>query len=1295
MIYKWLRRGYLVIAFSLFIFAILLTLTRVLFVSVDDYKDHLTTWLSDEYRIDLSANNISAGVDFDGIIITLDDIQLTQSNDLPFAVSSDYLFLHLNLWDSITEGRLNFNRISLQGVDLTIKNIQQASTNSKQSLLTLSSLENVFLQQLNQFSIKDSLVHFTTHMGVKKTIVIEKLNWLNDGTRHQGVGSALLPDRFGNNSLEFVINMSGEYANKNNPLLGKLYIDAKNINITDYLVSRVTANTQINEAVLGVQIWSEFSLTEIHQVQVALNNSKLSWTHQGKREDWHLKSGLLQLTHHDQHWLFDSYNLAIEHNQNKVSDLKLGGHGDKYFAEFDFAGAYLKNLLPFYLLNANLSEAQSTLIEDLDIDGELTHLSLRRNIDNHLVHFSTQLSAVNNKPKGRIPGIKKANIELDGDFTQGVLNIRLPQQNISFDQQFSRDIPVKEGHIALDWLRTDKGIKISSDQSVLKTEDAEAITQFSLFIPNKTVTNQSPFLSLYSYLSLYDGSKAQYYYPIKVLHQKLFDYLQPTLKKGKIEGAKVLWYGALNQYPFSNNNGIFQAWVPLRNGQYDFYQKWPGLTNLDADLLFENDSLKVNARRAFLGDVKLTKLTARIDHLHPTGYLKIDGAVNEDAKKITNYLKNTPLNTSVGQALKVLNVKKKVVGKLTITLPFIQSKKVRKTQTEISLKNNDIDVVITKDLILPVKNAKGKLSFIDGNLTAQKIDAQLFGQPLSLSASSIQKKRTYQVDIDINSIWDLQKLSTSVPELSDLNLSGKLDWTGNVYFKHYMTGGYESRIAINSATQGVTSKLPAPFNKNALQSWPTSILLSSNNTSSTLKVNIKDKLDLVGQLDYNDKQVNIPYYAVNIGADELSYIDKNKHQLNIALYHLNMTDWYQLWKKLSGKNHTQKASSFPDLSLDNIIVDVDHAAIFNQPLAALNIQANKDNQLWHAKFDANNLQGNLEYRSGVPSRLDFDIAKLDFKTMDLSLMGDKKNGLNTSLTKRQSGLQNVYPEIMGTCTNCHYGQVDLSPLKFHAYPDSKHLNIDYLNIGTADEFTNVSGVWDQRRTSIIVNSASNEKNNIAKRLGFSTPVVSENGELNATLSWLGAPWQYNFESLNGQFTGALNNGSITEVNDNGARILSLLSLNAIRNTINLEFDNIFEKGFNFEKLTLSGKITNGIIKNDDFYLDGSAGKIAGSGLIDLPNYETNYKFSYSPAVTSSLPVLTAFAINPLTGAAVLFLTKILEPVVETVIRVDFSVHGSLTNPIVKLISSEKGKVKLQHSAVLEEMNKLKAQETED
>jgi uncharacterized protein YhdP len=240
-------------------------------------------------------------------------------------------------------------------------------------------------------------------------------------------------------------------------------------------------------------------------------------------------------------------------------------------------------------------------------------------------------------------------------------------------------------------------------------------------------------------------------------------------------------------------------------------------------------------------------------------------------------------------------------------------------------------------------------------------------------------------------------------------------------------------------------------------------------------------------------------------------------------------------------------------------------------------------------------------------------------------------------------------------------------------------------LGGDEYFTKISGVWDQRRTNIIIDSKVDSEESLINRLGYVSPVIFKEAEVSGALNWVGAPWQFNFESLNGAFSSVLENGMITEVDDNGARLLGFLSLDGIRRSLNLEFDNVFSKGLGFDIMSSSANINNGIIKNEDYYLDGSAGKISGGGLVDLPNLNVNYHFSYSPAVTSSLPVLAAFTINPLTGAAVLMLTKLLEPVVDTIVRVDFSVKGSLLDPIVKIESREKGKVKLQNSAVLEAM----------
>ena len=1282
---KWLKRFSVLIAIKLFIIATCLTLLRILFISIGDYKEDLTTWLASEYNINLSVEHISAGVDFSGLILTLNEVELVDSADLPFQLKLDYLFLHLDFWNSLKDQNLSFTRISLQGVDLTVKETQLQAQKSAQSLLTLDALQRIFLDRFDKFSVKDSHIYFTDHLGNSKTIVIEKLRWLNNDNYHQGVGSASLVNGSRDNSLEFVINLSGERANPENPIKGKLYVEADNLNITHYLTEHVNRNAQVLDAVLGFQVWAEFSLTQWNQVQIALNNSKLVWSQSNKLYNWQLNSGLLQFSNSEQGWLFDSYDLDFEKNHEQVKGLALSGSGTSDSGAFDFTALNLKDLLPFYLLKSELTEIQTASLQAFDLDADIKRVAVAKKQD-HKLQFNVLLSAFKNKPKGVVPGVSNGNIEIIGEAAQGEIKIDLPKQDIYFDGQFSRAMPVESAQIEVHWLVTPGGFKLFSDHSLLTTTDLDTKTRFSLFFPNKQAENQSPFLSLYSYASLNDASKARYYFPIKALGDKVFSYLEPTLQAGKVKGAQILWYGALNNYPYQGNDGIFQAWVPLRDAQYDFYGQWPGLTGLDLDLLFENDGLTMDALKASLGEVNVDKLSAKIDHLNPTGILTVNADISSEAQKISDYLKSSPLKESVGNALSVINIHNKLSGQLALTIPFNRTQQKVQTVGSVALLDNNIDIVLADNIVLPLKKVHGEFAFANGSLVAKNINARLFDQDIQVAFDTFEKKQSYQVDLDMSGRWQLASLKRALPALTPLQLSGLLDWTGKIDFTHSYAGGYQYMLALNSATQGISSKLPAPFNKNALQSWPSDILVSGDQRSSTLTLTIKDKLNFTGELNYQGKEQTIPYFSVNVGADSLATVDSQKHLIKVNLDELNMTDWYAQWDTFTQqKKITAENSHYPEIKLDQIVLDIKHATLFEQPLNALKINALNDQKKWSADIYSDNLQGNIEYRFGMPVRLDFDIKKLNFKAMDLSALNTRQTTVGENMVQSDNLLED-YPELFAKCTRCIYGDFDFSPLQLHIYPDKSRLVIDYIKVGTQSEFTHISGDWDQRRTNMIIDSLADESNSLVKRLGFVSPVTHQSAEFSGAFNWLGAPWQFNYGSLNGDFSTLLKNGSITEVSDKGARLLSLFSLDGIRRSLNLEFGNVFAKGFNFDEITLSAKITDGVIKNDDFYLNGSAGKIVGSGLVDLANNETNYKFSYSPAVTSSLPVLTAFAINPLTGAAVLLLSKILEPVVETVIRVDFSVKGDLNEPEIKLINRQSGQVKLQNSEVLDKIN---------
>ena len=108
------------------------------------------------------------------------------------------------------------------------------------------------------------------------------------------------------------------------------------------------------------------------------------------------------------------------------------------------------------------------------------------------------------------------------------------------------------------------------------------------------------------------------------------------------------------------------------------------------------------------------------------------------------------------------------------------------------------------------------------------------------------------------------------------------------------------------------------------------------------------------------------------------------------------------------------------------------------------------------------------------------------------------------------------------------------------------------------------------------------------------------------------------------------------MDDASAKILSLIDLNSLVRLLKLDFKDVFGKGFFFTRASLSGQIEQGIVKNDDFVIDGSAGQITGQGQLDLVEEKIDYQLTFIPNLTGSgsVPLVTAFAWNPVAAISV-------------------------------------------------------------
>ena len=113
----------------------------------------------------------------------------------------------------------------------------------------------------------------------------------------------------------------------------------------------------------------------------------------------------------------------------------------------------------------------------------------------------------------------------------------------------------------------------------------------------------------------------------------------------------------------------------------------------------------------------------------------------------------------------------------------------------------------------------------------------------------------------------------------------------------------------------------------------------------------------------------------------------------------------------------------------------------------------------------------------------------------------------------------------------------------------------------------------------------------------------------------------------------------------------------------------------FTDLTGSVQIENGVATTEDARLLGSAGDMDIRGWTNMKTGELNYNLTYAPKVTSSLPIILAWMVNPPSGLAALFIDKVLHDA-KVISRLRYQVTGTIDEPVVEEIERDSRPVDL-------------------
>ena len=295
------------------------------------------------------------------------------------------------------------------------------------------------------------------------------------------------------------------------------------------------------------------------------------------------------------------------------------------------------------------------------------------------------------------------------------------------------------------------------------------------------------------------------------------------------------------------------------------------------------------------------------------------------------------------------------------------------------------------------------------------------------------------------------------------------------------------------------------------------------------------------------------------------------------------------------------------------------------------------------------------------------------------------------------------PPLKVTCASCQYDNYDFGEVSFTL--ERANENTLLLKNFTSKRGNNAlafNAQWQQdnegSNTRVTGTLATDDVAGEIAQLGYVSIIKDSGVEMKYELDWQGGPHDFATETLNGELSTTFDDGYLADVDDKGVRILSLLSLQSLVRKLSFDFRDIFSDGMFYSELKGHFMVKDGVAYTNNVQMNGTAGDLTIVGNTNLNNGNLDYRMSYKPNLTSSLPVLAWIAtLNPVTFLAGMALDEVITSTV--IAEINFEVTGNLDDPQFKQVSRKNQNISVGRSSppkivedISEDATKIKASE---
>ncbi|MFM2059068.1 MAG: hypothetical protein RLY71_3453 [Pseudomonadota bacterium] len=911
------------------------------------------------------------------------------------------------------------------------------------------------------------------------------------------------------------------------------------------------------------------------------------------------------------------------------------------------------------------------------------------------------------------PGLSRAQLDFSLDQAGGHGRLRIDHGTLDLPGVFEApSVALDRLDLPLRWQVRREGSAAPAVEvqfSQVRLANADAAGEVSGRWRSGTGSARLPgLLDLDVQLSRADATRVHRYLPL-ALAAATRDYVRNAVLAGQASRVSAQVHGDLRDFPYTHpGSGVFRLQAEIEAGRLayvppeaDAALAWPLLTDLSGSLIFEGSSMRIERARARVGELgsgrfELHDVQGGIADF-ASATLRLHGQGSGPLADLLAFTRASPVGGWIGDALAEAHGSGTAGLQLGLDLPLDDLPHSR-VQGSVQLSGNDLQLRPNVPLLAGVQ---GAVEFSERGFRIIDAHASALGGPLAFGGGLDAEGRLHFSGSGRASATGLRGAPGLPDWLTPLatQLSGSAAYDLTLDFSDG-----QPAVTVRSDLAGLAAAWPAPLGKTASMHRPLSVHLQPQPAGpdgalrSAWHISAAEVLDLQLQLEARAGHTRLRRGSVGLGRSAPELQDG----LRVALHwpEVALDDWLRWYRGLPAAGTAPDASQATHPAFDlPVRIDIDTPLLSAQGLQLSHLQAQlqhdpqTDPNGWQLQAEADQLAGqvHLALPAGAAPHLQARLSRL---TLPAAAPATPTDSTTTALrppppdapAAPDRPMTQPLPELDIVVEALQWQDHPLGRLDLQAAPAAATAataidparpsgwRLDRLSLSNPAAQLNLSGRWNPAAGGADGQSALNwrldlhDSGALLARFGQPDVLSGGQGRLEGRLSWHGRPWAPDMTTLEGLAHLALGSGQVLQVDTGLVRLLGLLNLQSLPRRLLLDFRDVTQSGFSFDRIDGNLQISHGIARTSDLRLQSVMANVEASGSANLARATQDLQVRVLPELNAGAASLAYAAVNPVLGIGTLLGQWVLQKPLANATAREFHITGSFAEPLVTPIT---------------------------